>query len=83
MQHNHRLQAVIRKVWPTGLYFEHAQQLGLELWVTGPDGQAYPVETLQDVWAVTAAQYQPGRQVSVVVDPGNPRRVVITAVLPG
>ena len=82
MTHNQQAQAVIRKVWPTGLYFEHGQQVGLELWMSGPDGQAYPVETLQDVWAVTAGQFQPGRRVSLVVDPANPRRVIITALLP-
>jgi hypothetical protein len=79
---DNRAQAVIRKVWATGLYFDHGMEIGLELEVAAPGLAPYPVETQHIISLLTAAQFQPGQRLGLVVDPSNPRRVVITQVLP-
>jgi len=75
-------QAVIRKVWRTGLYYDHDLEIGLELEVCVPGLAPFTVETQHIVSPVSAAQFRPGRWLGLVVDPRNPRRVIITAVLP-
>src|SRR5947209_11623264 len=78
---NDQARAVIRKTWQTGLYFGRDMEIGLELEVQPPGAAAYHVETRHIITLLTAAQFQPGQVLVVVVDPHNPKNLIITDVI--
>ena len=71
-----RAEAVVRKVWRTGLYFEHDTQIGLELEIAVSGGPPYVVEALHVISLLTATQFQPGQRLGVVVDPNGKANLI-------
>lgn len=69
--------ATILKIWDTGVKVNHNPQIGLLLEVTPQNREPYQVETQAVVSMLALPQVQPGSELSVYVDPQNPRRVAL------
>lgn len=76
-------QAVVLKMWDTGMRINDNPRVGLLLEVRSSTRPAYQVELKQVISMLQASQYQPGQTLEVKIDPANPQHVVISAILAG
>ena len=76
-------QATILQVADTGMRINDSPRVSLLLEVRPANRPAYQVEIKQVISIVQLAQYQPGQQLEVKIDPADPKKLVIAAILVG
>lgn len=70
--------ALILKIWDTGITVNDDPVIGLLVRVELRDGSEYEAEIPKSrVSRVHIPQFQPGQRVPVRIDPGNPQRVAL------
>jgi type II secretory pathway pseudopilin PulG len=76
-------QATILQMSDTGMRINDNPRVSLLLEVHPANRPAYQVEIKQVISMLQASQYQPGQQLEVKIDPADPKKVVISAILAG
>ncbi len=76
-------QATVLQMSDTGMRINDNPRVSLLLEVHPANRPAYQVEVKQVISMLQASQYQPGQQLEVKIDPADPKRVVISAILAG
>ncbi len=76
-------QATILHMSDTGMRINDNPRVSLLLEVRPATRPAYQVEIKQVISMLQASQYQPGQQLEVKIDPADPKKVVIAAILAG
>lgn len=76
-------QATILQMTDSGMRINDNPRVSLLLEVRPANRPAYQVEIKQVISLLQASQYQPGQQLEVKIDPADPKKVVISAILAG
>ncbi len=76
-------QATVVQIWDTGVTINDNPRIGLLLEVQPANRPAYQVKTAQTVSRLQTSMYQPGQTLEVKIDPANPKKIAITAVISG
>ena len=76
-------QATVLQMSDTGMRINDNPRVSLLLEVHPANRPAYQVEVKQVISMLQASQYQPGQQLEVKIDPADPKKVVIAAILAG
>jgi hypothetical protein len=76
-------QATVVQIWDTGVTINDNPRIGLLLEVQPANRPAYQVKTTQTVSRLQTSMYQPGQTLEVKIDPANPKKIAITAVING
>jgi hypothetical protein len=76
-------QATILQMSDTGMRINDNPRVSLLLEVHPANRPAYQVEIKQVISMLQASQYQPGQQLEVKIDPADPKKVVISAIVAG
>ncbi len=76
-------QATVLQMSDTGMRINDNPRVSLLLEVHPANRPAYQVEIKQVISMLQASQYQPGQQLEVKIDPADPKKVVISAILAG
>ncbi len=76
-------QATVVQIWDTGVTINDNPRIGLLLDVQPANRPAYQVKTAQTVSRLQTSMYQPGQTLEVKIDPANPKKIAITAVISG
>jgi hypothetical protein len=75
--------ATVLHMQDTGMRINDNPRVSLLLEVRPANRPAYQVEIKQVISLLQASQYQPGQQLEVKIDPADPKKVVIAAILAG
>ena len=76
-------QATVLRMSDTGMRINDNPRVSLLLEVHPTTRPAYQVEIKQVISMLQASQYQPGQQLEVKIDPADPKKVAISAILTG
>ena len=74
-------KAVVLKIWETGTRVNHSPVVGFELEVRADGLPPWRAKTKALVSILAIPRIQPGMEIDVFYDPGDPRRVAIDLAL--